>query len=106
MRNAASSLNSVTDAASAEQAVKILQREAQDLQSLRQRQAELGRASSSERDRIKQHSQEMTRASAAVVGKIQAGQFPPDLAQRLAAALKDYGQSMEDFGRQVTPLFE
>jgi len=113
MRDAASSMNRVTDPASAEQAVKVLQREAQNLQSLRQRLTGLGSASSPERDRVKQHSQAMIAASqgmqqaaAAVVGKIRAGQLPPDLAQRLAAASRDYGQSMVDFGQQATPLFE
>src|SRR6266567_1877765 len=63
MQDSASSLNRVTDATSAEQAVKVLQRQTQNLQSLRQRLAELGGASSSERARVKQHSQAVIAAS-------------------------------------------
>jgi hypothetical protein len=110
MRHTASNLNRVTDAASAERAVKVLRRETQNLQALRQ---QLGSASRAERDRVQQHSQDMIAASeetkqavTAVVAKIQAGQFPPDVAQRLRAACHDYGNAMVDFGKQATPLFE
>ena len=113
MRNTASALNGVTDAASAARAIEVLQRESQNLQSLRKRLADLGTATGLIRGRVKQHSQDMiaatqqmTQASATVVGKIQAGQFPPDLAQRLAKASMDYGQSMVDFSEQAVPLFE
>jgi hypothetical protein len=113
MRHAASSLNRVTDAASAERAAKVLRRETQNLQALRRQLAKLGSASRAERDRVQQHSQDMIAASeemkqavAAVVGKIQAGRFPPDVAERLRAACHDYGNAMVDFGKQATPLFE
>jgi hypothetical protein len=113
MRNTASSLNNATDATSAEQAVKVVQRETQNLQTLRQRLAGLGKASSSERERVKRHSQDMIAASdalsqavAAAVGKIQAGRLPPELGRRLAATTHDYGKAMVDYGHQTTPLFE
>jgi hypothetical protein len=51
-------------------------------------------------------SQQMQQGSTASVGFIQSGQLPPDLAQRLAAASMDYGQSMVNFGKQATPLFD
>ena len=112
-RNTASSLNSVADAASAEQAVNVLQREAQNLQTLRQRQAELGRASSSERDRVKQHSQDviasskaMVQASSSVAEKIKGNHFPPELAKRIATASQEYGKAMTDFWTQTKPLFD
>jgi hypothetical protein len=58
MRNAASALNGVADAASAEKTVTILKRETQNLKLLHQRLTDLGRASGSERERVKQHSQD------------------------------------------------
>lgn len=113
MRKSASSLNEVKDVASAEQTIKVLQQETQTLKSLQKRLGELGAASSSGRTRVKQHSddmiaasQQMVQASSAVVAKIQAGQFLPELANRLAAASRDYGQSMADFSQQAIPLFE
>lgn len=113
MRKTASSLNGVNDATSAEQAVKVLQDETQNLQSLRQRLTTMDKAAGPERDRVKQHSQDMIdasqkmkQASSTMVGKIKAGQFPRDLAQQLAAASVDYGKAMADFGQQATPLFE
>ncbi len=112
-RTTASSLNGVMDAASAEQTIKVLQREAENLKSLRQKLAGLGGASDPARRRAKKHSQDiiaaseqMVQASGAVVGKIQAGKFPPDLAKRLATASADYGQAMADFWQQAASLLE
>ncbi|HLW67260.1 MAG TPA: hypothetical protein VKS79_18240 [Gemmataceae bacterium] len=113
IQKATASLNQVNDANSATKATTVLQNETSNLQRLKQDLAALGSASSAEKQRVKQHSQDMIKESQAVqqavanvVRMIQQGQFPKDVATNLANAGSAFGQAMADFGQQATPLFD
>jgi hypothetical protein len=114
MGTAADSLDRVKDAASAEEAVTVLNREANNLDSLRERLTRLGKAPPAEKDRFnKQDSQamiaasrRMTQSASTLIGKIQGGQFTVNLANRLREASDRYGKAMTDFAKAVGPLYE
>lgn len=113
MRRAAEAMDKAIDTASAEQAVSVVNREAQNLQRLRRRLAELGQPSRNQVARVKQLSPEIfngaqavTNGTAAALGRIQAGRFDRDLSIRLATASQDFGQAMVDFSQQARKHFD
>jgi hypothetical protein len=114
MGTAADNLDRVKDPASAEEAVNVLNREADRLDSLRERLTRLGKASRTEQDRFnKQDSQSMITASrrmkesaSALIGKLKAGKFTTNLADRLRGASDRYAKAMTDFAGAVGPLYQ